>query len=574
MGANRDETSHPSKKAKVAADGGDTAFPSDYEIVEKDSENRFFSYSTGFNRRWVGTNLEAVYIIYTPEGARAAFEEATNKFGAGTVRVQSGGHCYEDFVFDENTKAVLQVSQLLDWGVDPDRGYFLSSGDTNWGAFKKLFAVGKVLPAGSCYSVGLGGHICGGGDGILSRLNGVTVDWLTGVEVVVKPTETEEAKLIYVSKDSTDTDHRDLWWAHTGGGGGNFGVITRYFFKTLPDVPKGAVTSNIGFDWSKLTEDTLYDVLKWYFEFAQKEDNRASSGKFQINHEAAGEFQMYLQTAYFDDEGREKALEYHAQMERELEDVCGHVIKAGGCTQALTGHGFPLFRKKCKPKSVVKGGNGDAFENKGGQDFTFYESTQTMNMSGPNQRGKYKSAYHTQPFDRQMVHDMFTALKFTPPDLCLDDMKQSLIQVDCFGGAINDKSPTETVIAQRKYFVKLQFQTYWTEKADDSKHLKWIRDAYESVYRRWGGVPDPFKGPPMDKTKPVDESPFEGCYYNYPDVDLNEWNNGKWGALTLYFLDNFQKNKRNLVDIKKRWDPHGYFQHAQSIPDTKSPLTM
>jgi len=61
---------------------------------------------------------------------------------------------------------------------------------------------------------------------------------------------------------------------------------------------------------------------------------------------------------------------------------------------------------------------------------------------------------------------------------------------------------------------------------------------------------------------------------DYPDVFLNNWNTGKWGALTLYFLDNFQKNKRNLVDIKKRWDPHGYFQHAQSIPDTKSPLTM
>ena len=35
-------------------------------------------------------------------------------------------------------------------------------------------------------------------------------------------------------------------------------------------------------------------------------------------------------------------------------------------------------------------------------------------------------------YDRpQMVHDMFTALKSTPPDLCLDDMKQSLIQVGC-----------------------------------------------------------------------------------------------------------------------------------------------
>ena len=55
---------------------------------------------------------------------------------------------------------------------------------------------------------------------------------------------------------------------------------------------------------------------------------------------------------------------------------------------------------------------------------------------------------------------------------------------------------------------------------------------------------------------------------DYPDTALNEWipNAGKWGALTLYFLDNFQKNERNLVDIKKRWDPNNYFQHAQSIP--------
>lgn len=54
----------------------------------------------------------------------------------------------------------------------------------------------------------------------------------------------------------------------------------------------------------------------------------------------------------------------------------------------------------------------------------------------------------------------------------------------------------------------------WTEKEDDSKHLKWISDAYELVYRRWGGVPDPFKGPPMDTAKLENESPFEGCYYS------------------------------------------------------------
>ena len=514
----------------------------------------------------MGCNLERVYIIYSPEGACAAYEQATALYGPGAVRVQSGAHCYENFVFDENTRAVLQMSQLLDFGICPDRGYYLSSGDTNWGAFKKLFAHGKVLPSGSCYSVGLGGHICGGGDGILSRLYGITVDWLTGVEVVVKDDPTRPARLIYVSKGSTDCDERDLWWAHTGGGGGNFGVITRYFFKELPDAPKGVVTSNVAFDWSKLTEDKLYAVLKWYYDFAAREDNRCSSAKFQIMHEAVGEFQMYLQTAYFCDEGRDNARVYHGEIEDELQHICGDMIMANGGKQALAGHGSWFCPPKPRPPCDADGAR------KGGRDFDFYASTQTINSSGPNHRGKYKSAYHKQPFDRQMVHDMFAALTTTAPGLSRDDMKQSLIQVDCFGGRINDVEPEATVIAQRSYKVKLQFQTYWDDEAEDEPHLAWIRSAYESCYARWGGVPDPTRGPPMDTSAPPDESPFEGCYYNYPDVDLNGWKNGKYGALTLYFLDNFQANARNLVDIKRRWDPAGYFWHTQSIPSYKSAL--
>ena len=70
-------------------------------------------------------------------------------------------------------------------------------------------------------------------------------------------------------------------------------------------------------------------------------------------------------------------------MESQLQGICGNVFKPGGCTQALAGHGF-LCLPKHKPKPV-KGGNGDAIDIMGGQDFTFYESTQTMNASGANQ---------------------------------------------------------------------------------------------------------------------------------------------------------------------------------------------
>ena len=60
--------------------------------------------------------------------------------------------------------------------------------------------------------------------------------------------------------------------------------------------------------------------------------------------------------------------------------------------------------------------------------------------------------------------------------------------MDCFGGKINEQSPTATVIAQRDYRLKLQFQTYWDDEDEDTKHLGWISHAYKSIYHRWGGV--------------------------------------------------------------------------------------
>ncbi|AZQ39118.1 hypothetical protein EJ357_41515 [Streptomyces cyaneochromogenes] len=50
--------------------------------------------------------------------------------------------------------------------------------------------------------------------------------------------------------------HRDLWWAHTGGGGGSFGIVTRYWFRTpgadgddpsglLPAPPAGVLSFSV-----------------------------------------------------------------------------------------------------------------------------------------------------------------------------------------------------------------------------------------------------------------------------------------------------------------------------------------
>ena len=79
---------------------------------------------------------------------------------------------------------------------------------------------GLATGFGDTGSVGIGGLTLGGGIGYLVRRHGLTIDSLIGVEVV-----TADGRLLHVDERS----HPDLFWAIRGGGG-NFGVVTRFRF--------------------------------------------------------------------------------------------------------------------------------------------------------------------------------------------------------------------------------------------------------------------------------------------------------------------------------------------------------
>ena len=104
-----------------------------------------------------------------------------------------------------------------------------------------------------------GGHISGGGYGLLSRLHGVTSDWLTAVDIL-----TVDAHGKVVARRVDQKHDPELFRACRGAGGGGFGVITNYFFEELPKVPQEVITANISFSWPDMTEEKFEAILKTY----------------------------------------------------------------------------------------------------------------------------------------------------------------------------------------------------------------------------------------------------------------------------------------------------------------------
>lgn len=509
----------------------------------------------GFDRRWFAHNLKAVYVPTHAEQVADCVTAAITAYGKD-VKVTSGRHCYENFVYNSDTKAVIGMSALNHVGFDPARkAYFVDAGCENWTVYRTLLnGFNKTLPAGSCYSVGAGGHITGGGYGLLSRLHGLTVDHLHAVDIVTWDATSGQAQLRHVSASSATSDERDLFWALCGAGCGNFGVIVRYYFAELPDAPDHATIWTLAWNWSAVDQSSLADLLALYAAIVAAMPETDFT-LLKLNHVSNGQIglivQMVSAPGVTEREHRLRAettaRDYKARFDR--------IVPTVALQKPLGGH--PGYMTTMPASEAA-------------QHTTYLEALQTLNGSGPNQFGKYKSAYMKKPFPANQVAAIYKWLNTTPPGLPPGDMSQSLLQVDSYGGAINKRSSESTAVPQRSSLLKLQYQTYWLNASKPGEgeespyreqaegHLQWINDFYRDVYAEYGGTPDPAR----DSSGTVD-----GCYYNYPDNVLGTHERGDVDqALWLYFLDNFRRNPRNLVKVKQRWDPEDFFHHAQSIP--------
>jgi FAD/FMN-containing dehydrogenase len=115
----------------------------------------------------------------------------------------------------------------------------------------EAMAQGLVTPAGTVSHTGVGGLTLGGGFGRLARKYGLSLDNITGVDIV-----TADGKLIHADVNN----HPDLFWG-VRGGGGNFGVVTSFEFKLHP-MQRTVIGGDIVFPLEKLK-----DVLSFYADY-------------------------------------------------------------------------------------------------------------------------------------------------------------------------------------------------------------------------------------------------------------------------------------------------------------------
>lgn len=144
------------------------------------------------------------------------------------ISIRGGGHNITgNAVCDGGV--MIDLSALTQVRVDPDRRWAAVEPGVTLHQFDAAAqAHGLAAPTGINSTTGIAGLTLGGGFGWLTRKYGMTIDSLTAADMV-----TAEGRLVRASA----TENADLFWALRGGGG-NFGVVTRFEFELHPVGPE------------------------------------------------------------------------------------------------------------------------------------------------------------------------------------------------------------------------------------------------------------------------------------------------------------------------------------------------
>jgi FAD/FMN-containing dehydrogenase len=394
-----------------------------------------------------------------------------------SLRARSGGHSYAGYS-TLSDGIVLDLRNLRQITVDPrSRTCSVGAGSQLIDVYAALATHGLTIPAGSCPSVGVAGHVLGGGIGLAARQFGLTADNLLSVQIVTADGHARTA-----------SRHRNpgLYWALRGGGGGNFGVVTSFTFRAHP-VPRTVATFFLTWPWARAV-----DALAAWQSWAPHARSEITS-IFHLNG-SRGKTSVNVSGQYFgpaSDLGRLLAPLTTVDGARLSSRDRGYLqaqLDSANCSS------IPL--RACHTEGTRAGGtlHRDSFQ--------------------------AKSDYVAQPLPARARRALVRATEVRS-----HQAGHGSILFDSYGGAINRVAPDATAFVHRNVLFCIQYLSY-------PGGLPWLRQAAATMVPYVTG----------------------GAYFNYTDPDLKGWQSAYYGA-----------NYRRLLEIRREFDPHHYFNFPQAI---------
>jgi aclacinomycin oxidase len=478
------------------------------------------------NTRFVGAP-DSVHLVHSADQVRQVVQDAID--AGRRIAVRSGGHGLENLVDDPAVRTLVDMSRVNTVGYDPRyRAFGIGAGALLGQIYPALYlSWGVAIPGGTCPTVGLGGYVQGGGFGAMCRGHGLIVDHLYGVEMVVVD-ESGRARTVVATREPSDP-HRDLWWACTGAGGGNFGIATRFWFRSpeadaeadadrladpsllLPRPPRTIITASVAWPWETMTERAFTRIVHNHGEWHRR-DGAEGPGPYDtlysglyLNQRMVGQVTLNVQM----DGGRPDS--------RRLIDEYIAAVNDGVDAPYTVSHATMPWLDS---------------------------ALRDVENRGIHTRSKSKGAYLRQPYTAEQAAIAYRYLSEPGYN------GHTVLLLFSYGGKINTVDPSATAAPQRDSILKSYLGTYWVNADEDQRHLDRVRAFYAELYAATGGVPAP-------------GTASDGSYINYPDTDLTdpELNTSGIPWHTLYFKDGYERLQR----AKARWDPRDVFRHALSI---------
>jgi FAD/FMN-containing dehydrogenase len=370
------------------------------------------------------TELKPVLRILTktPRGLAQAVDWVRQRNLPFALR--SGGHSYEGF--SQSAGVVIDTRLMNAVALEAQSGLLsVGAGATLGDIYKFAGARGFAFPGGSCPTVGISGHVLGGGFGLLGRSRGLACDSLVGIDLV-----DADGRPVRVDADR----NTDLFWACRGGGGGNFGAAARLQFRIAPI---GTVTV-FSMTWAlPLTKATA--LFRAWQDWAPDAPD-AITGIFRVSMRRDGKIVLHIAG---------QTTGSGAEVQREL--------------RGLMDLAEPAEALRLQPMSFL----GAVNHFSGGWS---YESGYS----------KSKSDFITRPLDGAGIDAFLGGIAALPPG-------EVIAICDAYGGALDRIDPAATAFAYRagtQYCI--QYYTSWASPAAGVRRLADIQRFYGSM-RPWSG---------------------------------------------------------------------------------------